>query len=149
MGGASTNYTLDLNTGYTQVLADGTSTYLYGLDRLGYSSAETMFEFLPDALGSVRQVFSVAGANEGLSLTKSYDPPKNGGRPYGSLIYTNGSDSKYGFTGEQQDGATGLVYLRARTYNPATGTFTSRDTWDGDANLPMSIVKLFFENNIR
>ena len=28
------NYTLDLNAGLTQVLADGTNTYLYGLGRI-------------------------------------------------------------------------------------------------------------------
>lgn len=31
----TTSYTLDLNNGLTQVLSDGTDTYLYGLGRIG------------------------------------------------------------------------------------------------------------------
>ncbi|HKY84470.1 MAG TPA: hypothetical protein VJ160_06545 [Anaerolineales bacterium] len=33
--GSEINYTLDLNTGLTQVLADGTTSYLYGAGRIG------------------------------------------------------------------------------------------------------------------
>jgi len=36
--GVVTTYTLDLNAGLTQVLADGTNTYLYGLSRVGSSN---------------------------------------------------------------------------------------------------------------
>ena len=60
VGGAATSYTLDLNTGLTQVLADGASTYLYGLGRIGQQSAEWAYH-LPDALGSMRQVADAAG----------------------------------------------------------------------------------------
>jgi uncharacterized protein RhaS with RHS repeats len=31
-----------------------------------------------------------------------------------------------------------MVYLRARYYAPTDGRFLSRDTWEGDANKPMS-----------
>jgi YD repeat-containing protein len=53
--GINTNYTLDLNAGLTQVLDDGTSTYLYGLGRLAQSSVSDEY-FLGDALSSVRQL---------------------------------------------------------------------------------------------
>ena len=43
-----------------------------------------MIQFLPYALGSVRQVMKTAGENTGLTLTKSYDP-------YGEVIYSNGA----------------------------------------------------------
>ncbi|MEZ4645420.1 MAG: RHS repeat-associated core domain-containing protein [Chloroflexota bacterium] len=40
--------------------------------------------------------------------------------PYGRLLAQTGSSgTTYGFTGEQEDAATGLMYLRARYYNPA------------------------------
>ncbi len=71
-----------------------------------------------------------SGENTGLTLAKSYDP-------YGNVIYSNGSESMYGFTGEIQD-STGMVYLRARHYDPGIGLFTSRDTWAGDSDQPMS-----------
>jgi hypothetical protein len=32
-----------------------------------------------------------------------------------------------------------LLYLRARHYSPADGRFTSRDTWSGDYNRPLSL----------
>ena len=34
VNGNTTRYLLDLNAGLIQVLADGTNTYLYGLDRM-------------------------------------------------------------------------------------------------------------------
>jgi RHS repeat-associated protein len=46
--------------------------------------------------------------------------------------------SAYGFTGEMQDAASGMVYLRSRYYNVADGRFQSRDTWGGDSNKPIS-----------
>jgi YD repeat-containing protein len=57
----TTNYTLDLNAGLTQVLADGESTYLYGLGRIAQLSAEETAYFLGDALGSVRQLTDESG----------------------------------------------------------------------------------------
>jgi len=45
---------LDLNTGLTQVLSDGTTTYLYGLGRIAQLNTDTLMTdyFLGDALGS-------------------------------------------------------------------------------------------------
>ena len=54
--GITTTYTLDLNAGLMQVLADGTNAYLYGNGRIAQQSVTTTAYFLGDALGSVRQV---------------------------------------------------------------------------------------------
>jgi len=127
VNGQPTNYTLDLNTGLTQVLNDGTNTYLYGIGRIAQVNTTTEY-FLGDALGSVRQLANASGV---ITYTKAYDP-------YGMVTSTNGaSQSAYGFTGEQQD-ASGLTYLRARYYAGSTGRFLTRDTWGGNANSPMS-----------
>ena len=45
--------------------------------------------------------------------------------------------SNFQFTNEQTD-ATGLVYLRARYYEPSVGRLLSRDVWEGNPNQPMS-----------
>jgi RHS repeat-associated protein len=67
-----------------------------------------------------------------VTYAKSYDP-------YGVVTQASGEgQSAYGFTGEQQDSYSGMVYLRSRYYNVADGRFQSRDTWGGDANSPMS-----------
>ncbi len=42
------------------------------------------------------------------------------------------------YTGEQTDDDTGLVYLRARWYDPATGRFTTRDPFRGLAGYPQT-----------
>jgi hypothetical protein len=55
LNGTATTYTLDLNTGLTQVLADGTNTYAYGLNRINQVAETQTGYFLTDALGSVRQ----------------------------------------------------------------------------------------------
>jgi RHS repeat-associated protein len=125
----TTNYTLDLNSGLTQVLNDGNYDYLYGVGRIAQKVTPYLTEYyLTDALGSVRQVASSAGE---VTLSKRYDP-------YGWVLdFEGGSNPSFGFTGEMQD-STGMVYLRARYYAPTDGRFLSRDTWEGDANNPMS-----------
>ncbi len=131
-------YTLDLNAGLTQVLADGTNTYLYGLARLAERGGGTNEYHLGDALGSVRQLTNTSGE---VTLTRRYDP-------YGKASQSGGSSqTEYGFTGEAAD-ASGLIYLRARYYAPTDGRFLSRDTWEGDVNHPLSMNRwLYVEGN--
>ena len=45
---------------------------------------------------------------------------------------------RYGFTGREHDAESGLIYFRARAYDPAVGTFLQRDPIgfsSGDLNL--------------
>jgi YD repeat-containing protein len=69
--GALTRYTLDLAALHTQVLADGTNRYLYGLGRIGEQQPGGMAYHLADHLGSVRQLVNASGA---VTLARSYDP---------------------------------------------------------------------------
>jgi RHS repeat-associated protein len=46
---------------------------------------------------------------------------------YGEPTVTGGLANEFDFAGQQTDGSTGLQYLRARYYDPETGTFLSRD----------------------
>jgi len=129
--GVATNYTLDINAGLTQVLADGTSSYLYGRGRITQISAGVPEYFLGDALGSVRQVADPAAE---AVLTQSY-------QPYGEVLNQYGdAATPYGFTGEWTDG-TGLVHLRARYYSPGQARFISKDAWDGKFNVPGTLNK--------
>ena len=117
-----------MNTGLTQVLSNGTNTYLYGNGRISQQATQTEY-FLGDALGSVRQLTNPIGA---VTLTQSYTP-------YGEVTQSTGtSQTSYGFTNEATD-PNGLVYLRARYYAPTDGRFISRDTWNGDYNRPLSL----------
>jgi RHS repeat-associated protein len=132
----TTNYTLDLNAGLTQVLTDGENTYLYGLSRLAQDAVTTEY-FLGDALGSVRQMVDQAGA---VTLEKSYTP-------FGEVLSESGSgESVYGYTGEVTD-PSGLVFLRARYYLPGSGRFISRDTWMGEFTSWITLHRWIYVND--
>jgi RHS repeat-associated protein len=130
VNGDPTTYTLDLNTGLTQVLVDGTNAYLYGLGRIGEEQPDGWLYHLPDALGSVRQLANNAGT---IDLAKAYTP-------FGSVSTELGEvSSPYGFTGEWVDG-TGLTFLRERYLDNGVGRFISKDSWEGNILKPMSYV---------
>ena len=95
--------------GLAQVLIETTSGqnthYLPGLAQ--YNGSAWNY-YLPDRLSSVRQRADPTGA---VLLAQSYDP-------FGNVLQQTGSvQSIFGYTGEQSD-PTGLVFLRARYYNP-------------------------------
>ncbi|WP_276522211.1 RHS repeat-associated core domain-containing protein [Kallotenue papyrolyticum] len=95
-------------------------------NRLPNSTAQTWYG--SDALGSVRQTLDATGAP--LSALH-YDPwgtPQGGATP-----------PVFGFTGELQDATSGLVYLRARWYQPQHGRFLSRDPFAGVDRMPVSL----------
>jgi RHS repeat-associated protein len=49
--------------------------------------------------------------------------------------------NSYKFTGEQFDPELNSYYQRARYYNPNTGRFTSRDSFEGFLERPLSLNK--------
>ena len=131
--GVTTDYTLDINAGLTQVLQDNTNKYVYGNSRIAQIAETQTGYFLPDALGSMRQM---TDSSADLTLARTYDP-------YGNVVSSSGAgDTVYGYTGEQQSG--GLVHLRARDYASQLGRFTSRDTWRGNLNQPASYNKWLY-----
>jgi len=72
VNGQVTTYTLDLAGGLSQVLFDGNSAYFYGLERIARQVNGGDYDlFLPDALGSVRQVADGAGL---ITTAQSFDP---------------------------------------------------------------------------
>ncbi|MBG0825834.1 RHS repeat-associated core domain-containing protein [Planomonospora sp. ID91781] len=103
------------------LLGDGTHTYLYGPDLAPYAQIDRdgTIEYLHgDNLGSTRLITDADGATAG---TLTYDP-------YGKRTgHTGTADTRIGYTGNWTDPDTGLVYLRARDYDPATGQFLSID----------------------
>jgi RHS repeat-associated protein len=136
-GGEFIHYSLDLAAGLTQVLDDGTNTYLYGVKRVGEEQPGGWQFHLGDALGSVRQL---ADVSEAVTLAQSYEP-------YGSVMNSAGSASiVFQFTGEQID-MSGLVYLRARFYEPMLGQFVSRDLVPSDDLIPRSHNGWVYVNN--
>ncbi len=127
-GNPHTTYAQDLAAPLPQVLSDGTTTYLYGHTRLLRRNAGGRAWYLADALGSVRQLLSDAGTPRVVweQQYTAFGTPTAGTLP-----------ERVGFTGELHSGD--LLYLRARWYDPASGTFTSVDPFDGFDTHPYSL----------
>jgi RHS repeat-associated protein len=134
VAGVITTYTQDLVAPLPVVLQAKTGVtttkYLYSLGTRPIAQNTTAWEyFLPDELGSVRQI---ADNNGNVTLAKSYEP-------YGTVLTSTGSaTSIFGFSGEQAD-TNWLIYLRARYMQPRLGIFLARDPWSGDAMRPGSM----------
>jgi RHS repeat-associated protein len=129
--GTTTSYTQDLVAPLSQVLEHSTgsttTSYRYGVERLLAVQGSTPTWYGTDALGSVRQTLTDGGT---ASAPTHYDP---WGTP------TQGTPPTFGFTGELQDAASGLVHLRARWYSPGQATFTSRDPFADFPTQPYSL----------
>jgi len=127
--GETTYFTMDLNRGLTQALADGEYTYLYGNGRIARTNQSGAGYYLADALGSVRLVVDAAGE---VVLAQRY-------APYGTVLSSaGGGGSGYGVTGEWGAAESGLTYLRARWYAPETGRFIQQDPFSGIPLGPQS-----------
>ncbi len=61
--------------------------------------------------------------------------------PYGLDLNENaqGGDTRFKFTGKEQDEATGLYYFNARWYDPDLGRFVTEDSYAGDPNDPQTL----------
>ena len=124
----TTTYTLDVAGGLPHVIVETTGSdsdlYLTGLAQ--FQNNAWVYQHA-DGLGSVRQL---TDSSVQVTLAQTYDP-------FGNLLEQSGNGaSGFGYTGEQEDASTGLVFLRARYYDPSTGRFISKDTFSGFAHQP-------------
>ncbi len=93
--------------------------YTHGMgtdDPLVRSDSTSSSYYLRDGLGSVVKMVNQAGA---VSATLSYDA-------WGNSTGDQPAGVHYGYTGREPD-ASGLIYYRARYYDPTIGRFTQRD----------------------
>jgi RHS repeat-associated protein len=117
--GAATNFTYD----GVEVLQDKTSAgtiteYLNGRgidNKIRQKTGNTLYYFAEDHLGSTTALTDSKGA---LVERQTYDA-------YGSSV--GSAKTRYGFTGRERDPLTGLMYYRARWYDPQIGRFISED----------------------
>lgn len=107
--------------------------YIYGLgpDSQGSTSISSRYYYLEDGMGNIRFLTNYSGSR---SAYMDYDP-------YGNLwrSFSEGS-SKITFKGEpvEEGIQEGLVYMRARFYDPKIGRFVSRDPLAGKLKAPQT-----------
>jgi RHS repeat-associated protein len=103
------------------ILNDGTNSYIYGAGGLSVeqvSTAGTATFLRHDQQGSTRVITNTTGAVVG---TATYDGYGNKTGSTGTTTTPLGYDAQY------IDADTGLIYMRARYYDPATGQFMTID----------------------
>ncbi|MBK8972479.1 MAG: RHS repeat-associated core domain-containing protein [Hahellaceae bacterium] len=52
--------------------------------------------------------------------------------------------NRISFTGHEEDTETGLIYAKARFYDPDTGRFLTQDPWEGDISIAPSLHKYLY-----
>jgi RHS repeat-associated protein len=107
--------------------SDGTDNYTYtpsGTITSAGQPGQTAYSTITDQHGDVVAAFSPAGSTTALAADATYSP-------YGTATATSGTMPAAGYQGDYTDPSTGLVYMNARWYNPANGTFVSSDTLNG------------------
>jgi RHS repeat-associated protein len=124
VSGATTQFTWDASGSLPLLLEAGTVDYVYGPGGRAVAQIDVSVPggaalyYHQDQLGSTRSLTDPSG---NVVASFSYDA-------YGNLTGTTGSTlPNLLYAGQYRDAESGLYYLRARYYDPATGQFLSRD----------------------
>jgi RHS repeat-associated protein/uncharacterized repeat protein (TIGR01451 family) len=145
--GVTTQFLYDNQDVVEDISGDGnTVNYLNGpgldqkLRQLNSTTGDLLY-FLQDRLGSTIALTDVMGI---VVEREQYDA--YGGSPGSNL-------TRYLYTGRESDVTTGLIYYRARYYNPATGRFLNEDPmgfsgsgvnfYEYAANSPLNFIDPF------
>ncbi|HET6710855.1 RHS repeat-associated core domain-containing protein [Amycolatopsis sp.] len=117
-GGSVTSFVWDADS-TPNLLSDGVNSYLYGpsglpVEQLGSGGS---FWFVHDQNGSTTALLGGGGTVAGTYSYSAYGRPAAAGSARTPLQYT----------GQYVDSESGLVYLRARYYDPVTAVFLTVD----------------------
>jgi RHS repeat-associated protein len=131
ISGATTYLAWDVAEGPPMLLSDGTNSYIYGpegqpVEQVNNTTGTTVY-LHHDQQGSTRLITGKTGKSE---ATATYDP-------YGNTTATTGSATTLlGYDSQYANSDTGLIYLRARVYDPATAQFLSTDPFASLTHAP-------------
>ena len=120
VSGTTSHLTWDTSSGLPLLLDDGQTSYIQGPGGL---PVEQVSEGAPtfyhhDQLGSTRMLTNASGEAVGTFSYGAY------GQPAGS---TGAQTTPLGYAGQYTNEQSGLIYMRARVYDPVTGQFLTRD----------------------
>jgi RHS repeat-associated protein len=117
---SSEAFTWDVAEGLPLIIQDGAAKYVIGPGGLPLEqiNGSTVLYYHQDQLGSTRALSDSSGS---AVATSTYDT-------YGNLSASTGTATNpFGFAGQFTESESGLIYLRARYYDPAIAQFVSRD----------------------
>jgi RHS repeat-associated protein len=120
ISGTTKQLAWDVASSLPLLLYDGTRYYVYGPEDLPIAqiASETPTYLHHDQQGSTRLLTNQAG---NVSGTYTFTP-------YGQTeTHTGEASTPLGYAGQLTSFTTGLIYLRARTYDPSTAQFMSVD----------------------
>jgi len=129
VAGTKSFLTWDGTGGLPLLLNDGSANYIYGAGGLPIEqiASETPTYYHHDQLGSTRMLTNSSGASTGKFTYGAY----------GMLTGSSGTQTTpLGFAGQFTSAQSGLQYLRARVYDPATGQFLTRDPMEALTMAP-------------
>ncbi|HEY1687933.1 MAG TPA: DUF6531 domain-containing protein [Solirubrobacteraceae bacterium] len=125
INGKEHQLTWELVTGLSLILSDGTTSYIYGpesqpVEQITGSEGEERAQYLHhDQQGSTRLITNETGEVEGAYTYTSYGATET---------HTGMATTRLGYDAQYTSPDTGLIYLRARTYDPGTAQFLSGDS---------------------
>ena len=132
VGGTTTAFVWDAGA-TPNLLSDGTNSYLYGpgglpIEHLGAAGS---FWYVHDQIGSTCALLDASGAVAG---SYRYNP-------YGRASAAGTARTPLQYTGQYTDAESGLVYLRARYYDPGTALFLTVDPDVGSTGTPYAYTR--------
>ncbi|HEY2282301.1 MAG TPA: RHS repeat-associated core domain-containing protein, partial [Solirubrobacteraceae bacterium] len=131
ISGTTTYMAWDMAEGLPLLLTDRTNSYIYGpggipIEQINNSTGTTLY-LHHDQQGSTRLLTGSTGAKE---ASMTYDAYGNTTGATGAATTSLGYDAQY------TSSDTGLIYMRARTYDPATAQFLTVDPMVGNTRAP-------------
>jgi RHS repeat-associated protein len=129
VGSTTTKFATDLAEGLPLTVQAGTTSYVTGPGGLPLEqiTGTTVLYYAHDQLGSTRLLTNATGA-----AVAHYTFT-----PYGTLsAYSGTATTPFGFAGQYADAESGLIYMRARYYDPSTAQFISVDPALGMTGQP-------------
>jgi RHS repeat-associated protein len=138
-------FLVDRNMAHAQVLRETNGAaaeiarHVYGVDDVLWSATAAGPRFMHyDAQRSVRALSNAAGATVDGYVFDAF----------GNALASSGSTpNDYRYSGERLDEETGLIYLRARQYDPASGRFLRADPFLGVDADPRTLHRYSYAAN--
>jgi RHS repeat-associated protein len=134
VSGATSYLTWNMTQGLPLILSDGGNSYIYGPGGLPVeqiSSGGTVTYLHHDQQGSTRLLTGSTGTVTGKCTYGAYGTPTCEGT----------TTTPLGYDGQYTSSDTGLIYLRAREYDPSTAQFLSVDPLEALTGEPYAYAE--------